>query len=449
MSTGTDGTLLRARAACALHRVLTRGLTLDQVTAERTLEPLERELLFGTARHYYSLAYRAATLLTRPLRNKDQDVWALLLIGLYQLLHLQLPTHAAVNSTAGAARHLKKPWATGVLNACLRTQQRSGTRALATLPRKGAVSRDEATFELPLWLLEQLRREYPAVASSLANALTGRAPMALRVKASASAALADELQALGLDWTTPFAPETWLLSEPVSVQQLPGYDRGLVSVQDAGAQLGMLALEQLRAALPRPKERLRWADFCAAPGGKLCHALERWAEEPQAVFALDASAPRLEYVARERDRLGLPFEAQSLKLAVADASTPDDWWDGTPYDLVLVDAPCSGTGTLRRHPDIKLLRTADDLPAQAELQQRLLSAAARVTSASGGVLYATCSLLEQENDAVVAAFLEQHPGWTSVPLQLPSGAPRQHGWQLLPTDPRTDGFYYAALKPLK
>ena len=451
MSHRIPGAKQRARAARALARVLTKGQTLDQLEPDPPFDPLERELLYGTLRHYFSLAYRASTLLSSPLKAKDQDLWALLLIGLYQLEHLSLPDHAAVASTAGAARNLKKPWGTGLINGCLRTAQRSLSKPLATLPRKGSTTQEEARYELPGWLIGQLKADHEQNWEALTEAFLTRAPMALRLVNSDQGAVEAALHEAGLHWSKPFEAETLVLDKACPVSALPGYDTGAVSVQDAGAQLGANALTQLWSSLspsPASLESWRWADFCCAPGGKLFHALERWQDQPQSVLALDNSAKRLAQVAQEQKRLGHPRPGQSLELKLADASNPEQWWDGTAYDFVLLDAPCTGTGTLRRHPDVKLLRKVEDLLSQTKTQTALLQAAARVTRGGGGVLYATCSVLQAENDAIIDAFLEEHPDWQSVPLSLPSGVATAHGWQLLPIDPATDGFYYAALKHL-
>lgn len=464
----TDDRLVAARL---MHRLLVHRQTLDQLEPDAGLEPFVRELVYGTARHYFSLAYRLHSVLDRTLRTKDQDLFALMLIGAYQLLHTRVPAHAAVAATVDSVKGLKKPWARGLINASLRSVQRAAEQPLAELTLKAAAepALSEAEVELPQWLNDELAKDHPEDWPALAHALAARAPMTLRVRLDAAGTLASQLVALNRQHTEPFDRETWILDASIPTRSLPGYAQGSVSVQDAGAQLALHALEQLRSHLlpmiesisaapdpgktEDPKPTLRFLDACTAPGGKLFHLLERWQPDFQLeVLAMDASADRLAFVAAEAKRLRWvhPAADANLRLKFLEADATDrGWWDGQTFDLVLVDAPCSGTGTLRRHPDVKLLRQAEDIDQQCLLQTQLLANLAHCVRPGGGMLYATCSLLARENDQVVGHFLAAHPGWRLVPLTLPSGSATNFGWQLLPTDPRTDGFYYAALVQLQ
>ncbi|MEM6707535.1 MAG: transcription antitermination factor NusB [Pseudomonadota bacterium] len=447
----------RARAARLLNRVLTEGRTLDQLEPDAPLSPLVRELLYGAARHAYSLSYRCAALLKRPLKARDSDLWALLLIGAYQLLHTNVPAHAALNETVHATRLLKKPWARGLINGCLRTiagnAEQPNPAALDTLPRNGAATRDEARFELPQWLIKRLQVEYGTAFPRLAEALAGRAPMTLRVAPGQRDALARALNDHGRHWRTPYGEDsaTWILDQPLPVAALPGHAEGCFSVQDAGAQLGQRVLDELLHhcdSSAATGTHLHWVDACAAPGGKLCHALERWQARPHQVTAFEVSESRAAHLHRELSRLRLPGAATTLDVQTADARDQAASWSQKPVDLVLLDAPCSGTGTLRRHPDIRLLASSDALTEHQATQQTLLTALASIVRPGGALLYATCSLLEEENDGVVGTFLEQHDDWRTTAIELPTGNPRRHGWQLTPIDPDTDGFYYAALVKL-
>ncbi|MEM1433290.1 MAG: transcription antitermination factor NusB [Pseudomonadota bacterium] len=448
----SSGARERAQAARALGRLLREQRTLDQLEPDPPFAPFVRELLYGTTRHFYSLAAQLAPFLKQPLRAKDQDVYALLLIGAYQLVHLRVPDHAAVAETVAATRQLGKPWARALVNACLRNLRRSLPDAPADQPRQQArtapspYTTDEVRFDLPQWLIDGLQADYGAAAATIAAACGDRAPMSLRVQPGREAAVEAALERQDRAYTTPFRRETWILDKPLSVTTLDEFVQGACSAQDAGAQLAFSALEQLREAIGAERG-FRWLDACCAPGGKLFHALEQWRERAPETLAVDLSERRLQQVRREAERLG--FDANSrLEVQAADVSS-NGWYAGPAFDLALIDAPCSGSGTLRRHPDIKLLREAGAIADQAQTQGLLLDSVAGSVRPGGGLLYATCSLLCAENDRVVEGFLKRHAHWTPLPLSLPTGQQRQFGWQLTPADPRTDGFYYAAMKQLQ
>lgn len=420
----------RAEAARLLHQVISGGRTTDQAMADADVSPLSRELVFGSLRHYFSLTGLLTATLHQPIKQKDRELWALMIVGAYQLKYLRVPDHAAIFETVSAARDLERPWARGLVNAVL--------RRIAALPDPNERSREH-----PPWLESRLRREYPD-ADSVMAANNARAPMALRVNqariapaeyrarlsAAAMTARAPGSAARAGPAETALGPESLILEEPVKVAALPGYREGLVSVQDAGAQFA--------AALLEPGAGERVLDACTAPGGKLFHLLERY---PTAAYtALEFSAGRLEHVLGEAARLG----HRTFAAREADATTLD-WWDGSPFRHILVDAPCSGTGTLRRHPDIKVLRRESDLAEASALQRRLLANLWRVLEPGGTLLYCTCSILGAENDEVIDTVLHEQPDARIVALRLSSGRPTRHGWQLLPTDPDTDGFYYARM----
>jgi 16S rRNA (cytosine967-C5)-methyltransferase len=422
---------MRAMAATALKQVVADGRTTDQVMAGNEVAPLTRELVFGSLRHYFSLSDAINAKLQQSIRTKDQDIWFLMIVGAYQLRFLRIPDHAAVFETVSACRDLHKPWARGLVNAVLRGI--------------GPVQEgDERSFEHPPWLESALRETYGADAEPLMRANNGRAPMTLRINLARTdpAAYRSRLAEAGLSFHPPQAaggagaaitnlgPETLVLDNPVPVEELPGYGEGLVSIQDAGAQFA--------AALLDPEPAARVLDACAAPGGKLFHMLER---RPEADYtALEPNPARLEHIRAESRRLG----HEAFVAAAGDAATLD-WWDGTPFRRILLDAPCTGTGTLRRHPDIKVLRRPGDVSQAAALQQRLLANLWRVLEPGGTLLYCTCSILTPENDAIIAGLLSSHPDVQLEPLKLTSGRPTQYGWQLLPVDPETDGFYYARM----
>lgn len=450
-----DGHQDRLQAARGLTAVLRDRRTLDQFERGQTLTPLATEMLYGSCRYYRPLSALLQPMLQRPLRKKDQDVWSLMIVGAYQLRHMRVPDHAAINATVAASKRLKKPWASGLVNAILRNLQRgsaaasenkiaaaSGKKSAAASGNKTtAASEQETEPALPPALANSLQQHYGDNAPPLAAALLGRAPMALRANSARqpAASYAKTLAAQGISFRRGSAPETLILETPQPAESLPGYREGRVSVQDAGAQLAGLALTQLGGAPPR-----RMLDACAAPGGKLFHFVEQHPET--AVTAVEQSQPRLEYLKAEAERLGHET-GPSLQIVLGDATTRD-WWDGEPFDLILLDAPCSGSGTLRRHPDIALLRDFDDLAADLALQDQLLANLSGMLAPDGRLLYVTCSVLPEENDQRIAALLRgtDDRRLVPIPLNLPTGAATEFGWQLLPTDADTDGFYFAGLK---
>jgi 16S rRNA (cytosine967-C5)-methyltransferase len=419
----------RAQAARVLHRVLVRHETTDQAMAGADLAPLVQELIYGSLRHYYSLAEAVRAALHKPVKAKDRELTSLMIVGAYQLFHTRIPDHAAIFETVNACRHLGRPWASGLVNAVLRKCIAAGKP-------------DERSFDHPEWLAVRLRQEYPD-ADALMAANNVRAPMTLRVNLAriSAAHYAERLQRAELtprdvarpeggDGAVWLGAETVMLAAPVPTSRLPGYDEGLVSVQDAGAQVAANLL------FPRAGERV--LDACAAPGGKLFHLMER---HPGVRWtALETSPRRLAQLMGEARRLG-----HGSFNAVAGDATGLDWWDGEPFHHVLIDAPCSGTGTLRRHPDIKVLRQAVDIDRFADLQSRLLANLWQVLAPGGNLLYCTCSILAAENDAVVGRFLAGRQDARCERLLLAFGRATCHGWQLLPTDAETDGFYFARM----
>ncbi|MGE0625091.1 MAG: 16S rRNA (cytosine(967)-C(5))-methyltransferase RsmB [Pseudomonadales bacterium] len=420
----------RTRAARVLVEIIYQGRTTDQSFGRQEPSPLLQELVYGTLRYYYCLDPMISRLLSEPLRTKDLDLRCLMLVGAYQLHYTRIPDHAAIHETVNACRGLKKPWARGLVNAVLR-------KVVGESP-------DERSFGLPDWWLDVLHRAYPDQAEALARATLDRAPMVLRVNVRRTTAeeYRDRLAQAGIGAHPGWLPEQLVLDAPVPVRQLPGYTDGLVSVQDAGAQFAGELVAQARP----PASVL---DACAAPGGKLFHLAERLA--PGTILVgVERSPGRLEHLQDEARRLG----HEQVILRQGDATTTEWLAAGMPerYDGILLDAPCSGSGTLRRHPDIKLRRRPEDLPGFVALQQRLLENLWRLLAPVGTLTYCTCSVFPEENDGVVGAFLAAHPDATSVPIGLPTGRATTHGWQLMTlphtqdgTDLSVDGFYFARL----
>ncbi len=423
----------RATAARVLAPVLLGESTLDEGLrrAADKAEPRERallrELCFGVCRHFQELDALLAPLLSKPLKARDADVRALLLLGAYQLRCMRVPDHAAVGETVSACVALQKPWARGLVNAVLRAYQSRSAELEAALRRWQRVSH-------PAWLLDALEAAWPAEIESLLAANNVPGPLTVRVNGARTSR--DEwlarAAAAGLEaHAGTLAPDAVVLERAVDVGELPGFADGDVSVQDEAAQLAAGLLD------PQPGERL--LDACAAPGGKTGHLLERCAGVQ--LIALDSQPQRLQRVQDNLDRLHL-----QATLVVGDATRPDDWWDGSAFDAILVDAPCTGTGVLRRHPDIKMLRRPAQVLEASRLQGAILDALWPLLRPGGRLLYATCSVLPAENEGTIEAFLERRPEACVVPVGLPFGKHLRHGLQLLPAIGGHDGFYYALLQ---
>ncbi|MBB3103022.1 16S rRNA (cytosine(967)-C(5))-methyltransferase RsmB [Azomonas macrocytogenes] len=390
---------------------------------------LAQELAYGTARWQPRLSGLAERLLQKPFKAADRDVEALLLVGLYQLFHTRIPAHAAIGETVGCTDKLKKPWAKGLLNAVLRRAQREGEALLAELEHDPVIR-----LAHPRWLQKTLKAQWPDVWEAICHANNLHPPLTLRVNRR-QGSRADYLALLAAAdiaaQPCEFSADGIHLAEPCDVQQLPGFAAGRVSVQDEAAQLAAALLE------PAPGQRV--LDACCAPGGKTCHLLEQEPELAELV-ALDLEPRRLE---RVRDNLArLQLDAHLL---AADAGDTAAWWDGRPFQRILLDAPCSATGVIRRHPDIKQTRQPTDIPALAELQGRLLDALWPTLEVGGVLLYATCSVLPMENREVIAAFLARTPGARELDIVSAYGLKQSHGRQLLPKANGHDGFYYAKL----
>jgi len=390
---------------------------------------LTQELAFGTARWQPRLALLAEKLLQKPFKAADRDLEALLLVGLYQLFHTRIPAHAAIGETVGCAERLKKSWAKGLLNAVLRRAQREGEALFAALERD-PVSRTAH----PRWLQKRLKADWPEHWEAICAANNLHPPLILRVnrRHGSREAYLEELRAAGLAAEPcTFGADGIRLLQPCDVTTLPGFAEGRVSVQDEAAQLAADLLELA------PGQRV--LDACAAPGGKTCHLLER---EPglAEMIALDAEPQRLARVRENLDRLHL-----DAMLVAADGRDTAAWWDGKPFQRILLDAPCSATGVIRRHPDIKLTRQAEDISALARLQGELLDALWPTLEVGGILVYATCSVLPEENSANISAFLARTPGARELDIAGDFGLKQAHGRQLLPQPEGHDGFYYARL----
>jgi len=440
MSSSVGKSQDRMRAARILVGVLHQGKTTDQSFGSREPTPLLQELVYGTLRHYYTLDALVGAELERSLRSKDLDLRCLMLVGAYQLHYTRIPDHAAINETVTACRGLKKPWARGLVNAVLRKVAKEGPT--------------ERSFGLPDWIVEKIDLAYPDDAEAVMAATLERAPMSLRINTSRvdPGDYLAQLQEAGIRANPGWLPENLILESPVSARKLPGFADGQVSVQDGGAQFAAPLVSGTAVPGARGIERPapgRILDACAAPGGKLFHITER---APDAlVFGLELSEPRMTHLQEEAARLGHP----DVQLILGDAAK-SDWCTDPSYDAILLDAPCSGSGTLRRHPDIKILRKASDLAVYAALQFDLLTNLWQMLADGGTLVYCTCSLFAEENDQVVERFLATESQAHIVDFTLPVGRKTKHGWQLVPLpqntpekasgpDKSVDGFYFARM----
>ena len=434
------GAAARAAAARIVAAVVHEGHSLDRALADecgsqdpqRSSRGLVRLLAYETLRWHLRLDALLEYWL-KPSQKIEPQVRSLALVGLAQLLHTDIPAYAAVSATVDAAALLRQPKAAGLINALLRRSQREGAALLRKIDTNPVLRTSH-----PNWLAQHLKRDWPEDWTAILEANNVHPPFWLRVnrRHRTRAAYHAELAAAGFaSEPSPYALDALQLLQPVDPTVLPGFAAGHVSVQDAAAQLAVEFLQ------PRAGERV--LDACVAPGGKACHVLER---EPalRELVAIDIAPERLVRVRENLARLAL-----QATLSLADAAEPQHWWDGVGFDRVLLDVPCSATGVIRRHPDIKLLRRPTDIPALAARQLALLAATWRVLKPGGVLLYASCSALRAENAEVVDAFLRQASA-TDVTAQRAAelGLRTQTGtgYAIAAGTAGMDGFYYACLQ---
>ncbi|MDD2660080.1 MAG: 16S rRNA (cytosine(967)-C(5))-methyltransferase RsmB [Methylococcales bacterium] len=423
----------RLIAARVLSHVLRDGHSLT-AALESALQTVEsghdkafiQALCYGVCRTYYRLDFILGELLDKPL--KDLNIKALALVGLYQLKYMRVKPHAAVSETVLAAR--KKPWAKALINALLRGYQREQD----SLEQKADNTRYSAVSH-PVWLIKQIEQDWPQQAEHIFLENNRQPPMVLRVNLARlnrdqylQKLSALDIPAVAVD----FCSSAIILDKPVAVDLLPGFLEGLVSVQDTAAQLA--------AGLLDVRAGNRVLDVCAAPGGKAAHILE-FQPHLKELVAVDVDEFRMQRVSDNLQRLKL-----SARLVVGDAANPRDWWDGLLFDRILLDAPCSALGVIRRHPDIKLLRRAEDIKPLQALQKNILNAVWPLLAPGGVLLYATCSILKQENEQQIDTFLMEHSDAVEMPIDAAWGFAGSHGRQIMTGESAMDGFYYARFR---
>jgi len=395
---------------------------------------LARHLAYGVIRWLNSLQWLSGQLLDRPLKKRDQDINRLILIGLYQLWQDATAPHAAIHETAECARVLGKSWAVGLVNAVLRRFQREQQQCLAGLQKQPEM------YAHPQWLLSKFQSDWPQDWSKIVDANNHAAPLWLRINRCKPdhQQVAAILTQDGFTVTQhPTAADAIRITPAVGVNAIPGFGDGHLSVQDPAAQLAVDLLEL--------EGQQRVLDACAAPGGKTCHILERFPSIE--MTAVDRSPSRLNMIQENLDRLGLSRQ-DGLSLVAGDAAEPADWWDGTAYDRILLDAPCTATGVIRRHPEIKWLRTDGQLKEVTLVQQKLLERLWPLLKAGGILVYATCSVLIEENRSQINRFLASHDDAENLAVDLPRGHDQDPGRQILPGEEEMDGFFYARLRKI-
>jgi 16S rRNA (cytosine967-C5)-methyltransferase len=376
-------------AVQAILQVLDQGRSLDEIfnsdwyqslVLEKRDRALSRELVFGFCRWYFALSTLLASRLQKPLRARDRDIEVILILGLYQLLVMNTDPHAAVNETVKLALAQKKSWARGLVNALLR----------GVIRDKIVLDSSSPAQAYPDWIMSRIRRDWGEQAEQVLIQGNNRPPMTLRVdtrQASIDNVIAS-LRSAGIEADRYDVVATAIeLSSPCEVSQLPGFEQGILSVQDAAAQIAASVLACRSGA--------RVLDACAAPGGKTAHLLQQY--EDIKLDALDSSEVRLERLRQNLQRID-----KSARILIGDAASPEAWFDGDNYDCILVDVPCSASGVMRRHPDIKLLRRESDIMPLLAQQRKILDALWRLLKPGGKMLYSTCSVFKDENEVQIA-----------------------------------------------
>lgn len=415
---------LRSTAATAISQVLDNGQSLSTVLPDlqRNIndkdKPLLQEICFGVLRYLPKLEWFISQLMDKPLTGKQRTLHYLIMVGIYQLLYTRIPAHAALAETVNGAVALKRPQLKGLINGVLRSFQRQQTQL------EERVANNSSQYLHPSWLLKRLQNAYPNEWQSITNANNQRPPMWLRVNSQHHTAVEylDLLKQADIDANLHSEhPSAIRLSEPTAVSRLPGFDEGWCTVQDVSAQ-GC-------AELLQPKNGEYILDLCAAPGGKTTHILEL---APKAnVLAVDIDDTRLKRVKENLIRL-----KQHATVIQGDGTQPEIWAKEQQFDRILLDAPCSATGVIRRHPDIKWLRRDTDINELAQLQSQILEAIWPYLKPGGTLLYATCSIMPEENSQQIQNFLAKH---TDACLNDRT----KTGRQILPSTDGGDGFFYA------
>jgi len=429
---------IRAAAAKCCYGVIDKGRSLgDELPKQQEKvavkdKALLQEICYGVLRYLPELENDVRALMKKPLTGKQRVFHFLLLVGVYQIKYMRIPNHAAINETVAATGALKSRHMKALLNGVLRNFIRAQENNKTDLNQDNLP--ESIQFNHPSWFIKKIQHAYPQKWQQILKANQQKPPMWLRVNQQHHSGT--EYQALlNVDKVTINSVEPLSqaieLKAPTDVMKLPGFEQGWISVQDGAAQQAARLLDCQKGDVV--------LDCCAAPGGKTCHILEQTPDIT--MTAIDLVASRLIRVEENLARLNL-----TAKVIAADASDAKTWWQGQLFDRILLDAPCSGTGVIRRHPDIKWLRKATDIDALVILQQKILKEIWSLLKPGGTLLYATCSILPQENSEQIALFIKHNNDAKLVALDNMSSDQKDNiGWQLLPGEKNMDGFYYAKL----
>ncbi|MGE3921209.1 MAG: 16S rRNA (cytosine(967)-C(5))-methyltransferase RsmB [Gammaproteobacteria bacterium] len=406
---------------------LTISLASDQY--KKLVTPFVQEMVYGTFRWLPRLNSICKQFIHKPFQTKDTDIYALILLGFYQLLFMRVPEHAALFETANAARELKKPWAVKVINGVLRNFQRKQQQITFTDL--------EGEYAHPIWFIHHLQKAWPEHWKAILHANNEYPPFSLRV--NESKIQTNDYKALLNENNIkasmiPEVKTAIILEKAMNVAELPGFSDGLVSVQDAAAQIAAVLLKL------EPNQKV--LDACAAPGGKTSHILESQNNLSE-LIALDIAQERCDKINENLNRLNLI--SSKVKVIAGDALNPKTWWDKNLFDRILLDAPCSATGIIRRHPDIKSLRQKSDIKDLVQTQYDLISTLWDLLKPKGILVYATCSILPEENMQVIEKFLKNLNNATEEKIIANWGHECAYGRQILPGENNMDGFYYARL----
>jgi 16S rRNA (cytosine967-C5)-methyltransferase len=429
---------IRALAAKCCYSVIDQGRSLsDELPRQQDKAALKdkgllQEICYGVLRYLPELEHDVRALMQKPLTGKQRVFHFLLLVGVYQIKYMRIPDHAAVSETVAATGALKNRQMKALINGVLRNFVRAmENKAL----NKEEILPNSVEYNHPSWFIKKVQKAYPVKWQKILEANQQKPPMWLRVNQQyhTSVEYQNLLTTAAIDIKTiePLS-HAIELTRPTDVTKLPGFDQGWISVQDGAAQ------QAARLLNCQPGDVV--LDCCAAPGGKTCHILEQ-TSDIASMTAIDVEAGRLVRVEENLARLGL-----KAKVIAADAAHSKAWWDGQQFDRILLDAPCSGTGVIRRHPDIKWLRKASDIEALVTLQQQILKETWSLLKPGGTLLYATCSILPQENSNQISYFLKNNTDAVLLSIDDNDNSETEFiGWQLLPGENNMDGFYYAKL----
>ena len=430
---------MRANAVWSLQQITEHQRTLDWIIANKAdwLEtPFGSQLIYGTVRHYHSLATLIEPLLEKPMRTRDKDLFHLLIVGAYQLLHMRLPAYASINETVSACSLLRKNWAKGFINGVLREVNRQNKDKLAS---------SLSNQNHPAWFVEKIKTQYPKQWEAICSANDQQPAMAIRVNSFRTSLdlYCEKLNKANIQFSPARSEYGVILQEPVPSKTLPGWLEGEASLQDLGAQY---AAPLLINALSKNTNTPTILDGCAAPGGKLSHLNELLGNKFKSykLIAVEKDKKRLA-VMRDLVTRSQHGEIENILFIEADSTEPTEELQ-LKYDAIMVDAPCSGSGTIRRNPDIRILFDPIELQSKSKFQIRLLRNLWQSLRSGGNLLYVTCSIFNEENDLVVEQFMNERADAISESIDLPLGRATKFGWQVLPCDGPTDGFYYCQLR---